>query len=119
MAAKLKLVIECQELDSLIRLTKSSEDLEIRCAAIRRMPFFKESEPRKFWKQMCGLAGDEDAKIRYQILTTFGDETPIGFEEKVMETLEDLMCDNDFSIRNKAKQIAVKFLYSNEHDEHQ
>ena len=98
-----------EDMYELIELSKVV-DPYVKLKAIQQMcPCRVKSDIPEFWHRIFELAEDPDSKVRYQVMHNMCDGSPAEYEDTVIEIIEILARDRDYTIRSKAQKILTSY----------
>ena len=97
------------EIEAALRLTHHPDPRVRRDAVHELCPCRLKANHQAVWDRLIAMAGDEDAKVRGQVLHTLADGSPRERERDVVATIEGMQDDPDLSLRRRVRKLLAQY----------
>ncbi|CAL1542939.1 unnamed protein product [Lymnaea stagnalis] len=106
----LRLCTDTTDIDIIIDLTRHSSP-QVRQRALREMcPCRVQKDITAFWNRVFEMLQDTDENVRYQVLHTLCDGSPVHLENEIAEALDVFNRDPSPKIRRQAHRALASYM---------
>jgi len=98
-----------EDIKTLIDFTRD-ENPQVRLAALKNMcPCKVKADIDLFWKRVLEMVMDENDDVRYQVLHTLCDGSPLHMENDVLSAIEIFNRDKNKEIKRRAHKVLASY----------